>query len=64
MTVLAQSTEELYKKYYLLAPRPVGMGSAFVAVADDVNALFWNSAGLAQIRDTHISVAHKFLDSL
>ncbi|MFH1612533.1 MAG: hypothetical protein ABIB46_02190 [bacterium] len=27
--------------------RPVGMGGAFVAVSDDVNALVWNNAGLA-----------------
>jgi opacity protein-like surface antigen len=27
--------------------RPVSMGSAYTAVADDANALFWNPAGLA-----------------
>jgi hypothetical protein len=27
--------------------RPVGMGGAYTAVADDANALFWNPAGLA-----------------
>ena len=26
--------------------RPVAMGSAYTAVADDANALFWNPAGL------------------
>jgi len=26
--------------------RPVAMGEAFVAVADDINALFWNPSGL------------------
>lgn len=26
--------------------RPAGMGNAFVALADDVNALYWNPAGL------------------
>lgn len=29
--------------------RPVGMGSAFVALADDVNAIFFNPAGLSAI---------------
>jgi len=29
--------------------RPIGMGGAFAAVADDSNATFWNPAGLAQI---------------
>jgi len=30
--------------------RPVGMGEAFVAVADDANALYYNVAGLTQIK--------------
>jgi hypothetical protein len=29
--------------------RPLGMGGAFVAVADDVNAIMYNPAGLAFI---------------
>src|SRR5262245_36413698 len=29
--------------------RPAGMGGAFVAVADDPTAVFWNAAGLARI---------------
>lgn len=29
--------------------RPLGMGNAFVAVADDFNALFYNPAGLARL---------------
>jgi hypothetical protein len=29
--------------------RPLGMGGAFVAVADDVNAVYWNPAGLGKI---------------
>jgi len=29
--------------------RPAAMGGAFVAVADDANALFWNAAGIARI---------------
>ena len=31
--------------------RPLGMGNAFVAVADDYNALFYNPAGLARLKD-------------
>ena len=42
--------------------RPLGMGEAFVAVADDVNALHFNPAGLAQIKRHQISVM--YLDSL
>ncbi len=29
--------------------RPVGMGDAFVAVADDINAIYWNPAGLSHL---------------
>ena len=42
--------------------RPLGMGEAFVAVADDVNALNFNPAGLVQIKRHEISVM--YLDSL
>lgn len=30
--------------------RPMGMGGAFVAVADDANATFWNPAGLTNLK--------------
>jgi len=42
--------------------RPLGMGEAFVALADDVNALNFNPAGLAQIKNHEISIM--YLDSL
>ncbi|MBP9706129.1 MAG: hypothetical protein KBD78_00690 [Oligoflexales bacterium] len=32
-------------------PRPLGMGNAFVAVADDYNALFYNPAGIARVKE-------------
>ncbi len=31
--------------------RPLGMGNAYVAIADDFNALFYNPAGLARIKE-------------
>ena len=34
--------------------RAIGMGGAFTAVSDDVNALFWNPAGLAQIQQSQL----------
>src|SRR5581483_11491941 len=40
--------------------RPEGMGEAFTAASDDINALFWNVAGLGQFS------GHKatFMDNL
>ena len=35
--------------------RAVGMGGAFVAVADDGNAGYWNPAGLSQLRQVEIT---------
>jgi hypothetical protein len=38
--------------------RPMGMGSAYVALADDPTSLYWNPAGLAAIRSTQITAMH------
>jgi len=38
--------------------RALGMGEAFVALADDVNCLYWNPAGLTQIRNHEISMMY------
>ena len=38
--------------------RSAGMGNAGVAVADNVNAIFWNPAGLARQEGTEISLTH------
>lgn len=38
--------------------RPVAMGGAFVAVADDANTTYWNPAGLAQIGEREITAMH------
>jgi len=38
--------------------RALGMGEAFVAIADDVNCLYWNPAGLSQIRNHEISMMY------
>jgi hypothetical protein len=43
------SAKELKWTHYGL--RPLAMGNAFVAVADDYNALFYNPAGLARLKD-------------
>ncbi len=38
--------------------RALGMGGAFVGVADDVTASFWNPAGLAQLNRKELSFMH------
>ena len=38
--------------------RATAMGDAFVAVANDVSALFWNPAGLTQFEDNQIIFSH------
>ncbi len=38
--------------------RATGMGSAFVAVADDPSAVFWNVAGLARLKQNGVMLDH------
>jgi hypothetical protein len=38
--------------------RPCGMGEAFVAVAEDVTALFWNPSGIVQCRGTSVAAGY------
>ncbi|MEI7542721.1 MAG: PorV/PorQ family protein [bacterium] len=38
--------------------RPSGMGEAFVGVANDVTAIYWNPAGLTQITRNQICLMH------
>ncbi len=38
--------------------RALGMGSAFVAVADDVTAGYWNPAGVADVRGSAVQLMH------
>ena len=42
--------------YIYKGVRPMGMGGAFVAVSDDANALFYNPAGLARIKNARGSI--------
>lgn len=41
--------------------RPLGMGGAFSAIADDGNAIYWNASGIAQIRESQFTIMHAFL---
>ena len=38
--------------------RPLGMGSAFVAVSDDATAIYWNPAGLHRLRKRELQIQH------
>lgn len=38
--------------------RAIGMGGAFVAVADDASALYWNNAGIVQNRSNEVLLVH------
>ena len=44
--------------------RPQAMGNAFVAVADDVNAIYYNPAGLALVEKNQVQVMHSDLYGL
>jgi hypothetical protein len=39
-------------------PRPLGMGTAFTAVSDDIDAFFWNPAGIASYRSNQVGLNH------
>jgi hypothetical protein len=45
--------------------RPLGMGGAFSAMADDANALWWNPAGLARSPFSEVTLTHTvYLDNV
>ncbi len=43
-----------------MGARAVGMGSSFVAVADDPSAMFWNPAGILKLEGTQIMFEHNY----
>jgi hypothetical protein len=46
---------------YAIAPRSLGMGKAFTAIADDVQACYFNPAGLFQLNAQEVLLAHSQL---
>ncbi len=42
----------------VVGERPCGMGEAFSSVSDNVNAIYWNPAGLSQISKVEFSLMH------
>ena len=61
-TIFAQNTAQLPLQFDFLPPgaRSVGMGSAFIAAADDATAAFTNPAGLARLGRREISAELRF----
>jgi len=58
-TVLAAAGETGFASLKLgVGARAMGLGSAYVALADDPTATYWNVAGLAQVRSTQITAMH------
>ncbi len=47
-----------------LGARPLGMGSAFVSVADGAEALFWNPSGISAIENQELILSYMELYSL
>ena len=47
-----------------LGARPMGMGGAFVSIADDASGCFWNPAGLVQLEERKAGACYRmmFLD--
>ena len=41
--------------------RAISLGGAFSAIADDANAIYWNTAGIGQIKEGQIFAMHAFL---
>lgn len=39
----------------------LGMGGAFVAVANDLSAIYWNPAGLSQLKGLHVQADYALL---
>ena len=46
-----------------MGARPIGMGNAFVGIADDINAIYWNPSGLTQLKNVEFSAMHSSLFS-
>ena len=66
LTAVAGAQEErAIDNFAGLGARAMGMGGAYVGVADDFTAVWWNPAGLAQIqrREVHVAFARNALQN-
>jgi len=55
--IMAKQYPRLYR-----GVRPLGMGDAFTAVADDENALFYNPAGLSKISSFQLGILNPLIE--
>lgn len=62
--VLGTGLDAMAKQYPRLyrGVRPLGMGDAFTAVADDENALFYNPAGLSRMSAFQIGIVNPLIE--
>lgn len=60
---LVTSTQSFSKEdWTFYGVRPLAMGNAFVSVADDFNALYYNPAGLARIKEWGMEIVNPRFD--
>jgi len=57
VTAAAAQQERAIGNFAGVGTRSMAMGGAYVGVADDFTAVFWNPAGLAQIRQREVYVS-------
>ena len=57
-SALVWSQENIFneKPFLIKGLRPIGMGGAFVGIANDENAIYYNPAGLAEFKSFHLSL--------
>jgi len=56
--VLAQGLINKIPNQVLVGARPLSMGETFVSVADDINAIYWNPAGLPTLDQLGVNSMH------
>ena len=61
----AEDAAALLDNQYGFGAKSIAMGSAFTAVSDDYSAIYWNPAGLAQIKkmEFYAGLSHLSYDS-
>ena len=64
LSALGQTTPAQIRNQVFAGTRPRSMGEAFVAVADDGNAIYWNPAGLGRMERIQASFAYADLYGL